>query len=260
MAKRLNTLNIVIAVEQSLPEWSGGQWHDGMITNAARINLKRKKKIPDQPRYESKIAEASVNVYKNFIDPNFISEAGLTKKEIVAKHARKISAGFEKYNKNLDRAFAEDGKIFKQRIADSVERYVKNAQITMRLTGDKIRGYGASALVPFWLVANRRIVQLLEHAAKIEGAPVNIIQPLELRGAFKAGLEPLLTQTGHTIIRAEFDRDTINDQNKLVNKFIAGLQDNKYAKFTPGGDSHCDWGVEESGEFYIEVQLSVATP
>ncbi len=66
----------------------------------------------------------------------------------------------------------------------------------------------------------------------------------------------MLNQIGHIIIREEFDRETLGDQNKIVNKFISGLQDNKYAKFTPGGDSHCDWGVEQSGEFYIEVQVS----
>jgi len=255
MSKILNCLKVIIAVSQSLPEWSGSQWEKGMINNSEVINLKRKKKIPDQPRYESNIAEASINVYKNFIDPNFVSEAGLTKKGITDKHAKHISAGFEKYDKNLDRMFAEDGKLFKERVSDAVERYVKNAQITMRLTGDKIRGYGASALIPFWLVADRRIVQLLEHTAKIKGPPVNII-PLPLRGAFKAGLEPLLVQTGATILRADIDKDTIDEQNEIVNRFIAGLQTDKYVKFTPGGESHCDWGLEQSGEFYIEVQIS----
>jgi hypothetical protein len=50
---------------------------------------------------------------------------------------------------------------------------------------------------------------------------------------------------------------TIDRMNVLVNKFISGLQDSdKYAKFQPGGDSHCDWSVEKSGEFVIDVQVA----
>ena len=256
MSKILNRIKVIIAPSQAMPDWSGSQWEKGMVNNSDLINQKRKKKIPDQARYESRVAEASVNKYKDFIDPDFISESGLTKKGIVEKHAKKISAGFDKYDKNLDRMFAEDGKLFKQRVAGSVERYVKNAQITMRLTGDKIRGYGASALIPFWLVADRRIIQLLEHAADIKGKPVNVTEPA-LRSPFKAGLEPLLVQAGTTILRADIDQDTINRMNEIVNRFIAGLQDSvKYAKFQPGGDSHCDFGLESSGEFYIEVQVA----
>lgn len=256
MAKILNYFKVVVMVDQSLPDWSGKKWEDGMINNTSLINLKRKKKIPDQARYEERIAEASVNVYKNFIDPDFISEAGLTKKEIVAKHAKKISAGAKKYDEGLDRMFAEDGKLFKERVKGGTERYVTNARKVMRLTGDKIRGLGVSAIIPFWLVADRRVVQLAKHIAKIDSKPVCVVLA-GLRGPFKAGLEPLLVQAGMTIDRADYDQDTIDRMNFLVNKFISGLQDSdKYAKFQPGGDSHCDWSVEKSGEFVIEVQVA----
>ena len=256
MAKILNRVKVIIAPSQAMPDWSGSQWQKGMVNNSELINLKRKKKIPDQARYESRVAEASVNKYKDFIDPNFISESGLTKKGIVEKHAKKISVGFDKYDKHLDEMFAEDGKLFKQRVAGGVGRYVKNAEITMRLTGDRIRGLAAAALIPFWLVADRRIIQLLEHAADIKGKPVNVTEPT-LRGPFKAGLEPLLVQAGAIILRADIDKDTIDRMNEIVNRYIAGLQDSdKYAKFQPGGDSHCDFGLETSGEFYIEAQVA----
>jgi len=261
MGKRVNYLKI-IAGDQSVAEWSSNQWQDGMINNAVRINLKRKKKIPDQPRYEEKIAEASVNVYKNFIDPNFVSRAGLKKKNIVVKHARKISAGYEKYNQNLDRKFETvdgiEAKRFKDDVLAGVERYARNARITAGLTGDKVRGYGAAALVPFWLVADARVIKFLQHAEKIDGPAVNVAQA-GLAGSLKAGLEPLLVKTGVTIKRGDYIQDVIDEQNEIINKFLAGLQDAKYAPFQPGGASHCDWGMDQkSGAFYLEVQVSEA--
>ncbi|MEW6025949.1 MAG: hypothetical protein AB1599_01450 [Planctomycetota bacterium] len=255
MSKILCRFKFVVMVDNSMPEWSGKKWEDGMINNASLINQKRKRKIPDQARYESRIAEASVNVYKNFIDPNFISEAGLTKKEIVEKHAKKISAGSKKYEESLDRMFADDGKLFKERVKSGTPRYLANAKKVIRLTGDKIRGLGASAIVPFWLVADRRIVQLSKHTAEIAGAPVCIV-PLALRGPFKAGLEPLLVQTASAIDRADYDQATIDKMNVIVNRFISGLHEDKFVKFTPGGASHCDWMLEKSGEFVMDVQVS----
>ena len=259
MSKQVNYLKIIAPAGQGVAEWSEQQWEEGMISNATRINLKRKKKIPDQPRYEEKIAEASVNVYKRFIAPDFVSRTGHSKKSIVEKHARKISAGFEKYNKNLDRKFetvdSVENKGFKEDIRAARGRYADKCRVTMGLTGDKVRGYGPTVLIPFWLVADPRVIQLLGHAEKIDGPAVNVVQT-GLEGSFKAGLAPLLVKTAKIISTAEYDRNVIDEQNEIINRFIAGLQDSKYVKFTPGGESHCDWGVDEAGVFYLEARVA----
>ena len=59
----------------SIPDWSKAQWQEAMILNAQRINQKRKKKIPDQPRYDDKIAGPSIKPWGKFIAPNFVSRS-----------------------------------------------------------------------------------------------------------------------------------------------------------------------------------------
>jgi hypothetical protein len=244
----------------SIADWSKEQWKEAMILNLSRINQKRKRKIPDQPRYEDKIAGSSVKTWSNFIDPDFISRAGLNKSNIVAKHAKAISKGYHKWAKHLDDAFATvdgvEGKKFKESILDAVERYAENARLAMGLTGDKVRGYGCIVVITFWLANDPRIPGMIGPADKTDGKPVDIIRP-GLLVPFKAGMVPLLTQGGTMISHSKFSPDVIAYENIRNNDFLSGLQDSvKYEKFTPGGASHCDWRTDIDLGLCLELQIS----
>jgi hypothetical protein len=68
----------------------------------------------------------------------------------------------------------------------------------------------------------------------------------------------LLVKAGSEIIRSGFQTNVIAAMNRQVNDLVAGLQDRtKYALFTPGGESHIDFGMDLN-IFYIEVKVSEA--
>lgn len=243
-----------------LPDWSKEQWTEAMILNASRINQKRKHKIPDQPRYDDKIAGSSIKTWSNFIDPGFVSRAGLTKSDIVAKHARAISEGYQKWAKHLDEAFAAvdgvDCKKFKDKVTGAAEHYAEKARLMMGMTGDKVRGYGCNVVIPFWLANDPRVAGMIGPGDKMDGKPVDIIRP-GLLVPFKGGMVSLLNQGGAVISHAKFSPEIMLYENIRNNDFLSGLQDSvKYAKFTPGGPSHCDWVTDIDQGLCLEVQIS----
>ena len=133
MAKLIGYLKAWVWEHNSLADWSKRQWTEGMDNNAERINLKRKKKIPDQPRYQDKIAGASIKSFKEVINPAFISKHGLTRNDINIKHARHIEQGFQKWDKHLDEVYQTvDGvpaKVFKDKVNNAAEHYAKEAEM-----------------------------------------------------------------------------------------------------------------------------------
>ena len=245
---------------RSLPDGAKEQWTEAMILNASRINEKRKKKIPDQPRYEQNIAGSSVKSWSKFIDPNFISRAGLTKSNIVSKHSKAISEGYHKWAKHLDEAYAADNgvdcKKFKEKVAGAAELYAEKARLSMAFTGDKVGGYGCNVVITFWLANDPRVVGMIGPADKLDGKPVDIIRP-GLLVPFKGGMVALLTQGGNMIANANLNAASMEYENVRNNDFLAGLQDSvKYEKFTPGGDSHCDWVYNIDQGLSLELQIS----
>ena len=244
----------------SIPDWSKAQWQEAMILDAQRINQKRKKKIPDQPRYEQNIAGPSINKWGDFIDPAFVSRSGRTKSNIVAKHARAISDGYHKWAKHLDEAFATvDGvecKKFKDKVTGGADRYAEKARIMMGMTGDKVRGYGCNVVITFWLAHDPRVGGMIGPGDKLGGASVDIIRP-GLLVPFKGGMVALLNQGGAMIANSKFSPEIMLYENMRNNDFLSGLQDSvKYEKFTPGGASHCDWVSDIDLGLCLEVQIS----
>jgi len=246
-----------------LPDWSKEQWQEAMILNASRINQKRKRKIPDQPRYDDQIAGASIKTWGGFIDPNFVSRAGLTKSNIVAKHARAISEGYQKWAKHLDESFAaEEGvecKKFKDKVAGGAEHYAQKARLMMGMTGDKVRGYGCNVVITFWLANDPRVAGMIGPGDKMNGKPVDIIRP-GLLVPFKGGMVALLNQGGAMIANAKLSPEIMLYENIRNNDFLSGLQNSvKYEKFTTGGPSHCDWVSDIDQGLCLEVQISEAS-
>ena len=244
----------------SLPDGSKEQWQEAMILNAPRINQKRKKKIPDQPRYEDRIAGSSIKTWGNFIDPNFVSRAGRTKSNIVATHARAISQGYAKYNQHLDEMFAtEDGvpcKKFRDKVTAAADRYAQKARIMMGLTGNKVTGYGCNVVIPLWIANDARIAGMIGPGDKMSGGPVDIIRP-GLLVPFKGGIVSLLNQGGFMVAMSRFSPEIMLYENMRNNDFLSGLQDSvKYEKFTTGGASHCDWVPDIDLGLCLEVQIS----
>ncbi|MEW6027736.1 MAG: hypothetical protein AB1599_10660 [Planctomycetota bacterium] len=244
----------------SIADWSKEQWLEAMILNAQRINQKRKRKIPDQPRYDQRIAGASTKTWSNFIDPNFVSRSGRTKSNIVAQHGKGISQGFHQYDQHLDEMFATvDGvpaKKFRDKLPDGAERYAAKMKVMMGLTGDKVRGYSCNVVIPLWIANDPRVSGMIGPGDKIDGRPVDIIRP-GLVVPFKGGIVGLLNQGGAMISSSKGSPETMLYENMRNNDFLAGLQDSvKYEKFTTGGASHLDWVSDTDLGLCLEVQIS----
>ncbi|MFH1228531.1 MAG: hypothetical protein V1701_11605 [Planctomycetota bacterium] len=263
MGKLICYVRVFVPEHWTATDWAKKQYEESMHLNAVRIREKSLKKVPDQPRYEEKIAEASVKLWKNHLNPDFISKAGLTARGITAKHAKHISAGYEKFKNNRDRVYAAvdgvEAKEFKQRVTDGAERYAKNVEIVLRLTGDKSVFLGPAAVIPFWLTGDSQIDSIIAPATvKRDGKAVDITFP-RMKNSFKSALEQILVQGGVIIINDDFNADAIAEENKRNNQLINGFADKtKFAEFTPGGESHCDWGVDEAGMFYLEARVAEA--
>ena len=107
-----------------------------------------------------------------------------------------------------------------------------------------------------WLAGDDFATANLDPADSSDGLPVCVLANEDLKGPFKAALEPLLVQAGSAIIRSEFQPGVIAAMNRRLNDFVSGLQDKtKYALFETGGASHIDFGMD-GNICYVEVKVS----
>jgi hypothetical protein len=266
MGKIISHLRIMIASEEALgkaPDEMVEKWVEGFKRNARLINERRKKRIPHGEAFGQRVAGTSSKVYRQVINPNFVSRAGLSAQDIINRQAVNLSQSFKKYDQGLDFVFrTEDGieaKRFKERVEAAREHYaVGTGRKTMPFTG--IPGSrGPIAIAVLWLTADPIVEGELTGASEIlEGGPLMITRP-ESRPAFKAALAPRLQQAGAAIVAAGFDRTAMQQHNDTTNSIVQGFADESLnlVKFTTGGDSHVDYIFPEgSGAMYLDIQVS----
>ncbi|MDI6733463.1 MAG: hypothetical protein QME51_05030 [Planctomycetota bacterium] len=209
----------------------------------------------------------SSRAYDKYVNPDFVSKAGLTKKEIAAKHAKNLEAGYGKYKNKLQYLFETvDGvsaKRYKEIVKYTAKNYGKNAAAKLlAFTGTKVHGRGCAVQVIDWL-SGKLVDSALASIKIITGEPIAIAQP-GIRSALRASFGQRLTQAGAIILRSDFDADIIKKQNDLTNGLANALCDPalNLVPFQTDGASHVDYRRpistpgEEDSFFRISVKVS----
>jgi hypothetical protein len=240
---------------------------DGLVINATRMNDRRKFKIPDDGTYISKLAGPSNRGFSPMVKDDFVSRKGRNATEIKTVHGKNAQDSFNKWNDALDLSFKDEDGIKAKRFVDMVLNKKGNwsaaaGKKTLRLTGDKIRGRGVSAINAHLLVGYALALDWFR-AGDIwgSGAPYNIAQA-GLEGSLKAGITQLVTRAGLTIIASGFNAATITRQNTNIMNLLNSLRDSAKCdefKLTTGAtDTYCVFKLTEAlFELHVQVVLTV---
>lgn len=239
------------------------KYADGLVINAERINNRRKYKIPDDGAYISKLAGPSNRGWTPMVDADFKARNGRNATEIKTIHSKNAQDSFNKWNNNLDLAFKEEDGIKAKRFVDMVVNKKGNwseevGKKTLRLTGDKVRGRGVSAINAHLLVGYDVAMDWLRQGDLWQGGePYNIaIDGLE--GSLKAGITQLVTRAGLTIIALSFNADVIERQNTNIMNFLNGMRDplrcDEFDITTGATDTYCVFELTE-GLFELHTQI-----
>lgn len=243
-----------------LPEHMSANWVNIQCAKLETTEQKRSKAIPDEMRYQDKMVGPSSAAYTAFVAPDFRSRKGKTKEAIIAQQAKKMGLSYTKYKKSLELLNQDQGKRYKERIANKKEVYEREmARKGLPFTGETTTGPGVCTTAPAWLAGEQKIVGSLAGAELTGGGPVNVARQdgsVDLRSALKAALSGQLSKSGVIIINCEFSPDVFKQQNDAVNAIIRGMQDTvKFAAFETGGESHCDFILDE-GKMLLEIQVA----
>lgn len=238
------------------------QWADGLKANAERINEKRKARIPNEEKFQARVAKISNLFYAPTMNPSFISRAGLKAGDIVIKQGANLRRSFRKYNERLDYVFATvDGvpaKRFKELVDLAQTDFSEGtAARLLPFTGVKVEELGPAPITVLWLTADPTTEDFMRSGDKIlEGGPF-LMTMLEKRSAFKAALAGRLIQAGAAIVRSNFDPMVIAQQNALTNSIVQGFVDPALGleSFTTGGASKVDY-IMQNNDLYLEIKVS----
>jgi len=240
------------------PEDIGQYWQNGMANSASEIDRKRKHRIKSEDDYISRVADPSSKIWSKCFADDFISRAGLTKKEIAARQAENISAGYEKYNDGLEAMFKDDAELFKQSLADGKKHYLKAVgKKLLAFTGTPTGGRGPAAIACLWLTNDNVIEGEMKSSYNILAGGPFAITNREMASAFKSALNARLIQAGSVIVGSNYATDIIkrhNDiTNQLVNKFVDPSLN--LVAFTTGGKSHVDYAMENKAIMILEIKV-----
>ncbi|MFH1226681.1 MAG: hypothetical protein V1701_02105 [Planctomycetota bacterium] len=244
------------------------KYADGLVINATRINDRRKAKIGNDGTYIAKLAGPSNMGYSPMIKDTFVARNGRNATELTTAHGKNIQDSFKRWNDNLDSAFAEVGGIKAKKFTENVLNKKGNwsekaGKKTLRLTGDKIRGRGVSAINAALLVGYNVAMDWFRAGDVWQGgAPYNIAQA-GLEGSLKMGINQQAIRAGLTIFQSGFDAATIARQNTNLMNFLNGMRDpakcDTFALTTGVDDTYCVF-VLNGALFQLEVQIGITVP
>jgi len=225
------------------------QWAAVMGLLAPTINDKRKIAVPDDGTYQNKVVDPSSQGYVDTfttIVPN--PRTGKTQQMILDNQHINLFETFDKWSQKLDTAFATVGSVPAKRFIDAVNAAKSlwgtgAGKRTLRATGARLSGVGASVIAPFWLTAHKKASSIIRVGTDevVSGNPFNCI----VTGMQNAFVTMLTGQLTFSMIQAEKSGmnsailTVLNDRlNHMIQAFVdpaAGLK-----PFATGGDSHCD--------------------
>ncbi|MFH0888102.1 MAG: hypothetical protein V1871_02715 [Planctomycetota bacterium] len=231
MPEIITELHLVVTEYPFPPEYISEQWAEGLKINAGRINQKRKLVIGNPQDFETKLAGSAKLGWKDVINPAFKSKSGLGAEQIKDAFGSNLTRSYDKWNSGLEYAFEtvdeEEAKRFKEKVDNAKDTFaVGMANRTLRMTGDKINGRGASPIASMWLTGDLIAKSLLRPGDDlIKGEPVDISKS-GMRSTLKAALTQRITQSGIVVIRSGYNATTITDENTNLCATATALADN----------------------------------
>ena len=258
--------HVILAVSrrEEAPQRVIDQWAEAFKLNALRIAEKRRKAIPNEERYKSRLAKPSNVKFSPFVNPAFVSETGRTASGILSSHQANLDMSFLKYQAALDFVFATvDGEVakrFKEMIDAKRQAFSHGlAQRTLPFTGVKAEELGPAPIAARWLVRDQMVVERLRAADRImEGGPF-LVTTMDNRSDLKAALVQKLVQVGATIIKANLSPAIIAEQNDRINHVMQSNIDPALGlvPFSTGAESHVDY-ILTNNDIWLEVKVSQA--
>jgi len=236
-------------------------WARTLQAEAPDVYAKILARIPDKKRFVERLAQASHDGFKSFVNPAFVNKSGQPANEIEAAQVSNLKRSYEKYVDKLAFLFETVDGIIAKRFRELVERMKSKfgtgvAERTLPFTGTKIEGRGCAPIAALWLVNDKRVVDYLRAADKVlEGGPYLVTQANQVP-SFKAALTGRLTQGGAAIVKGNFDASVITAQNDRINHLVQSLIDPGLGltPFSTGGISHVDY-IMESKQMFLDVQV-----
>ncbi|MFH1229991.1 MAG: hypothetical protein V1709_00700 [Planctomycetota bacterium] len=242
-------MRLYVPAQWTVPADMGKRWKEG-AKNAAEYAFQRLiKKIGFDGDFIDKMATPSNRAYKPMINPTFISKSGRTADEIIQAQAENMAGKFPQWLKNLQKAYAKDGAVYKDKIDSSEEDWIREASKTVyRLTGSKKQRSVAPVAVHY-LVGEKSAVGWLTEGWKVDGEPYNIVGERE-RSSLKAALQQRLVQGGCAVINSKYQETIMNVENALNAMVLNRLRDpSKCAEFSPTlttDKCFCGWEMDNS--------------
>jgi hypothetical protein len=207
------------------------QWAAVMGLLGPTINDKRKLAIPDDATFQNKVVDPSAAGYAatfTTIVPN--PRTGKTQQMILDNHHLNLFDAFGKWTQKLDSAFETVGSVPAKKFIDAVNA-AKNlwgagaGARTLRATGARLSGVGASVIAPYWMTAHKKANSVIRVGTDevVIGSPLDIIIP----GMENAFVTLLTGQLTFAMIQAEKSGlnaavlTSINDRlNAMVNAML----------------------------------------
>lgn len=256
-------VRLMVAIPETAPERMVEKWALGLITYAEIINQNRKDRLPDETKFQERLATPSSEAYQGFVNPGFISKSDKVAGEITTDQGVNLKNAFEKYAEKLDHVFETvDGipaKRFKEAVENAKGIYAKRtANRGLPFTGSYLYGLGPATITPLWLVNDSRVEGMLRAGDDVyEGGPTLICRPL-VKSGFKAALTQRLIQAGSRILKVGLDPTIMGFQNDRINQLVQGFIDPALGlePFTTGGLSRVDYIIGPAKALFLEIQVS----
>lgn len=198
------------------------KWASGLTDNAEIINDRRKARIPDEGTFQTLVAAPSSVGYSPMIAAAFVSRRGRNQANIIRAQNKNLGGSFNHWNDKLDLAFATVGgvvaKRFKDQVNNSKDFWAEEvANMTLRATGDKIRGLLLPQVI-HWMAGDVRANQMANGMTIVDGAPYDYTWPAFTR-LFKAGAMGVLMSSLSRILDSDMLAAEVTAQNAILFRF-----------------------------------------
>lgn len=247
---------LAVAYPEKAPDWATERWAEWLKANAEHIKESIQLRFPDDEQFQLRLAEPASKDYRDFVNPAYVSRAGVKGSGIVAGHLSNLKRSFPKYLRAITAAFPQ---WFKDRVDAAKEDFAKGiAARTLPFTGTKRGGRGVAPIAARWLTADPIATGLLRPSDEVlEGGPY-LVCPREKMAGLKAMLNQRLIQAGATILKSGLVTAVITAENQQTAEQVQGFVDPTLGlvPFTAGGDSCVDFFVDANGQLYLRVKVS----
>jgi len=155
-----------------IPEQDWTEWKDTLKNECARIYNALKTRIPDEPTFIEKIAEASHEVWRDFVNPNW-EDIDLIK----IKHRVKLHKAYPAWSNGVDKAFNLETPYFPDRVEGKADKF-KLVKVTLGSVGLRYRYGRGIAVKAIGVISNwKAVARDIKSPDEFTGTITNVFLP-----------------------------------------------------------------------------------